>query len=103
MMNNLRIFYCTRVFRYVFWMFLIILLILANWALMTDSDLLLLLVSAIGIVTSTLSIYIERLNFKHDEFAEPIYTTRVIRHIALLTVSLGLGVLAIILMSGVLN
>ena len=102
-MNNLRIFYRTRVFRYAFWMFLIILLILANWALATGSDRLLLLVSVAGTVISTMSIYIERLNFKHGEFDEQQYTTRAIRHIALLTISLGLGVLAIILMSGILN
>jgi len=102
-MDNLRKFYGTAVFRYAFWMILIVLLILANWALISDSALLLLLVSATGIVFSTVCIYIERLNFKHGDIVEPAYTTRVIKQIALLTVSLGLCVLAIILMSGILN
>ena len=102
-MNKLRKFYGTEVFRYAFWMVLIVLLILANWALMSGSALLLLVVSATGIVFSTISIYIERLNFKHGDIVEPAYTNRVIRQIALLTVSLGLCALAIILISGILN
>jgi hypothetical protein len=102
-MNNLRKFYRTEAFLYAFWMVLIVLLILANWALMSDSPLLLLLVSAVGIVFSAISIYIERLNFKHGDIIEPAYTTRVIKQIALLTISLGLCVMAIILISGILN
>jgi hypothetical protein len=102
-MNKLRQFYRTDTFRFAFWMFLIVLLILANWALMTDSDLFLLLVSTVGIVVSALSIYIERLNLKHGDSAEPTYTNRVIRQIALLAVSLGFAALALILISGILN
>lgn len=102
-MNSLRKIYRTDAFRYAFWIFLVILIILANWALMTGRDLLLLVVSAIGILFSSVSIYIERLNFKHGDYAEPVYTTSVLRQIALLAISLGLAVLALILMSGILN
>ena len=102
-MNTLRKFYRTEAFRFLFWVILVVLLILANWALMTDSALLLLIVSLVGIVFSAVSIYVERLNFKNGESAEPHYTTRVIRQIALLTVSLGLAALALILISGILN
>ncbi len=103
MIDGLRNFYRTPAFRYTFWALLIILLILANWALMTQSDLLLFLVSAVGILFSAVGIYIERLNFKSGDTDEPTYTTRVIRQVALLAVSLGLAVLALVLVSGLLN
>lgn len=102
-MNSLRKFYRTPAFRYTFWAFLIILLILANWALMTHSDFLLFLVSTVGILFSAVGITVERLNFKSGETDEPTYTTRVIRQVALLAVSLGLAALALVLMSGLLH
>jgi multisubunit Na+/H+ antiporter MnhB subunit len=102
-MNSLRKIYRTDAFRIAFWMILVILIILANWALMTGSDFHLLVVSAVGIIFSSTSIYIERLNFKDGDYTEPIYTTRVLRQIALLAISLGLAVLTLILMSGILN
>jgi hypothetical protein len=47
------------------------------------------------------SIYVERINFNRGESFEPAYTTRVIRSVALLAVSLGLAALSIILMLGI--
>ena len=54
-----------------------------------------------GSLLGALSIYVERINFSRGESFEPAYTTRVIRSVALLAVSLGLTVLAIILMLGI--
>jgi hypothetical protein len=100
-MDRLRIFYQTSAFRYVFWILLIFLLILANWALRNDNHLLLLGVALVGVVFGAVNIYVERINFSRGESLEPAYTTRVIRSVALLAVSLGLTVLSIILMLGI--
>ncbi|MFZ0611879.1 MAG: hypothetical protein WAM73_06565 [Desulfobacterales bacterium] len=97
----MRRFYQTSAYRYIFWTMLIVLLILANWALRAGHHLLLLAVALIGIGLGAVSIYVERINFRRGESSEPAYTTRVIRPVALLAVSLGLAVLAIILMLGV--
>ena len=100
-MDRIRKFYQTSAYRYVFWILLISLLILANWALRKGEHLLLLCVAAVGVALGAVSIYIERINFNRGESFEPAYTTRVIRLVALLAVSLGLTVLAIILMLGI--
>ena len=90
-------------FRYAVWVLLVIFFILVNWALITNRHLHLLLVSILGILFSSLSIFCERLNFKHGDYTEPVYTSRVLRPIALLTISLGLAVLALFMMSDILN
>jgi hypothetical protein len=100
-MDRLRKFYQTSAFRYVFWILLISLLILANWALRSGEHLLLLAVASVGVALGAVSIYVERINFNRGESFEPTYTTRVIRLVALLAVSLGLAVMAIILMLGI--
>lgn len=99
--DSLSRFYQTSAYRYAFWTMLIVLLILANWALRAGHHLLLLAVASIGIGLGAMSIYVERVNFRRGDSSEPAYTTRVIRPLALLAVSLGLAVLAIILMLGV--
>jgi len=100
-MDRLRKFYQTSAYRYVFWILLICLLILANWSLRNGDYLLLLGVASVGVAIGAVSIYVERINFSRGESFEPAYTTRVIRLVALLAVSLGLSVLAIILMLGI--
>ncbi|MGD8970487.1 MAG: hypothetical protein PVG01_03700 [Desulfobacterales bacterium] len=100
-MDRLRKFYQTSAYRYVFWILLIFLIILSNWALRNSDHLLLLGVASVGVVLGALSIYVERINFSHGDSFEPAYTTRVIRSVALLAVSLGLTVLSIILMLGI--
>ena len=99
--DKLRKFYQTSAYRYVFWIVLIFLLILANWALRNGDHLLLLGVASVGVVLGAVSIYVERINFSRGESFEPAYTTRVIRSVTLLAVSLGLTVLSIILMLGI--
>jgi hypothetical protein len=99
--DRLRRFYQTSAYRYIFWMVLIVVLILANWALRSGSHFLLLAVASVGVLIGAVSIYVERLNFKRGESFEPAYTTRVIRPLALLAVSLGLTVLALILILGI--
>ena len=99
--DRLRKFCLTSAYRYVFWILLIFLLILANWALKNGNHLLLLGVASFGVVLGAVSIYIERINFSRGESFEPAYTTRAIRSVALLAVSLGLTVLSIILMLGI--
>ncbi|MEN8689261.1 MAG: hypothetical protein AB1Z18_11670 [Desulfobacterales bacterium] len=100
-MDRLRKFYQTSAYRYVFWILLIFLLVLANWALRNGDHLLLLGVASVGVVLGAGSIYVERINFNRGESFEPAYTTRVIRSVALLAVSLGLAALSIILMLGI--
>ena len=100
-MDRLRKFYQTSAYRYVFWIILILLLILANWALRNGNHLLLLGVASVGVALGAVSIYVERINFSRGESLEPAYTTRVIRLVALLAVSLGLTVLSIVLMLGI--
>jgi hypothetical protein len=100
-MDRLRKFYQTSAYRYVFWILLISLLILANWALRNGEHVLLLGVASVGVALGAVSIYVERINFNRGESFEPTYTTRVIRLVALLAVSLGLAVMAIILMLGI--
>ncbi|MGB5616253.1 MAG: hypothetical protein WBM78_05395 [Desulfobacterales bacterium] len=100
-LDRLRKFYQTSTYRYVFWILLVFLLILANWALRNGDHLLLLGVASVGVVLGAVSIYVERINFRRGESFEPTYTTRVIRSVALLAVSLGLTVLSIILMLGI--
>ena len=102
-MTNLHRIFRTGYFRYIVWFFLVIFIILVNWAIITNRHLHLLLVSMLGILFSSLFIYYERLNFKHGKYAEPVYTTRVIKPIAVLTISLGLAVMALFLMSDILN
>ena len=102
-MTNLRRFFRTGYFRYTVWFLLIIFIILVNWAIITNRHLHLLLVSILGILFSSLFIYYERLNFKHGEYEESVYTTRVLKPIAVLTISLGLAVMALFLMSDILN
>jgi hypothetical protein len=58
-------------------------------------------VASVGVVLGAGSIYVERINFNRGESFEPAYTTRVIRSVALLAVSLGLAALSIILMLGI--
>ena len=99
--DRLRKFYQTSAYRYAFWILLVFLLILANWALRNGDHLLLLGVASVGVVLGAVSIYVERINFNRGESFEPTYTTRVIRSVALLAVSLGLTVLSIILMLGI--
>lgn len=96
----LRKFYQTSAYRYVSWILVIGLLILANWTLRNGDHLLLLGVASVGVVLGAVSIYIERINFRRGESIEPAYTTRVIRPVALLAVSLGLSALSLILMLG---
>jgi len=91
----------TSAYRYIFWILLIFFLILANWALRNGDHLLLLGVASAGVVLGAVSIYVERINFSRGDSVEPAYTTRVIRSVALLAVSLGLTVLSIILMLGI--
>ena len=100
-MDRLRKFYQTSAYRYVFWILLILLIILANWALRNGDHLLLLGVALVGVAFGAVSIYVERINFNRGESFEPAYTTRVIRLVALLAVSLGLTVLAMILILGI--
>jgi hypothetical protein len=97
-LDKLRKFYLTSTYRYIFWILLIFFLILANWALRNGDHLLLLGVASAGVVLGAVSIYVERINFSRGDYFEPAYTTRVIRSVALLAVSLGLTVLSIILM-----
>lgn len=101
--DRLRKFYQTSAYRYVFWILLVFLLILANWTLRDGNHLLLLGVALVGVVFGAVSIYVERINFSRGESFEPAYTTRVIRSVALLAVSLGLTALSIILMLGIYN
>jgi hypothetical protein len=100
-MDRLRKFFQTSAYRYVFWIILIFLLILANWALRNGNHLLLLGVASVGVALGAVSIYVERINFSRGESFEPAYTTRVIRLVALLAVSIGLAVLSIVLMLGI--
>ncbi|MFY9706873.1 MAG: hypothetical protein WBV95_21350 [Desulfobacterales bacterium] len=100
-LDRLRKFYLTSAYRYIFWILLIFFLILANWALRNGDHLLLLGVASAGVVLGAVSIYVERINFNRGDSFEPAYTTRVIRSVALLAVSLGLTVLSIILMLGI--
>ena len=102
-MTNLRRIFRTDVFRYTVWFFFILFIVLINWALLTNRHLHLLSISILGILFSSLCIYYERLNFKHGEYNEPVYTTRVLKPIAVLTISLGLAVLALFLMYDILN
>jgi hypothetical protein len=81
-MDRLRKFYQTSAYRYVFWILLIFLLVLANWALRNGDHLLLLGVASVGVVLGAGSIYVERINFNRGESFEPAYTTRVIRSVA---------------------
>ena len=102
-MINLRRIFGTTAFRYAVWLFLVVFSILVNWALITNRHLHLLLISILAILLSSLSIYYERINFKHGDYTETVYTTRVLKPIAVLTISLGLAVLALFLMSDILN
>lgn len=96
--DGLRRFYQTSTYRTAFWILLIVLLVTANWALRNNCHLLLLGLASIGVVLGAVSIYVERINFRRGSSAEPAYTTRVIRPVALLAVSLGLVALAVILL-----
>jgi hypothetical protein len=95
--------YRTATFRLLFWILLVLLLVAANYALSIRNHSLMLLVGLTGALISAVCIGIERLLFKAGEIAEPAYTTRVIRQVALLAISLGFSALALMLVTGIID
>lgn len=102
-MDALRRFYRTAAFRYLFWGLMVVLLVTANWALKGGHHLLLLVVAMVGVAVAATGIGIERANFRRGESLEPAYTSRVIRQVALLAISLGFVVMSLVLMTGILD
>lgn len=83
--------------------FLLALLVVAHFALRGGLLWTLLWSSLAGVGIGSAGIYLERIRFRTGSAPESRYITHAIKHIALLTISIGLWILAFLLLTGLIQ
>jgi hypothetical protein len=92
-----------RYFRFLSPAFLLALLVVAHYTLGRNRPWPLLAASLAGVVAGAAGIYLERVRFRTESPPESRYITHAIKHIALLTISVGLTILTFLILTGVIR
>jgi len=93
----------TRYFRFLSPAILLALLVIAHYTLRHDRHWVLLATALAGVGIGSAGIYMERLRFRNESPPESRYITHAIKHVALLTISIGLSILALLLLTGLVR
>jgi len=102
-MDNARKVEYARYFRFLSPVFLLALLVAAHYVLGYQRLWFLLAFSLAGAGLGAAGIYLERIRFRTEAPPESRYVTHAIKHIALLTISIGLAILSILLLTGLIQ